>query len=199
MRPIQQTTLEVQAERADFARALASLDVSRLVFVDESGVVQGLRLAYGYAPLGEPCVEAAPYRKGRRTSLIGWISTTGGAVTAVEGTVGSVEFARFVVDDLAPSLRAGDVVVWDNHAIHKSTSVREAVEARGAVLLKQPRYSPDLNAIEMLWSKMKHLVRKARADTAQALDEALRSACAVVSEADLRGWINHVLHVTTAA
>jgi len=205
MRPMQQTTAEVQAERAEFARRLASLELSRLVFVDESGVVQGLRARYGYAPLGEPCVEAAPYRKGRRTSLIGYVGMSSGAVTAMAGTVTRAEFERFVVDDLAPSLVPGAVVSAvdqrrrDNHTIHKSAAVREAIEACGAVLLAQPRYSPDLNAVEMLWSKIKHLVRRARADTAEALDEALRAACAAVSEADLRGWICHVHRVTTAA
>lgn len=189
----------MQAERAAFAAAIAEIDISRLVFVDESGVLLGMRLAYGYARRGERCVEAAPYRKGRRTSLIGWIGSTSGAVTAMAGTVGSAEFARFVEDDLAPSLKAGDVVVWDNHAIHRSVAVREAIDARGAVLLAQPRYSPDLNAIEMLCSKVKHVVRKARADTTEALDEALRAACASVSEADLRGWIGHICHVASTA
>lgn len=196
---MQQTTPEVMAERAAFAQALSGIDASRLVFVDESGLLQGMRARYGYAPVGEPCVEYAPYRKGRRTSLIGWIGATSGAVTAMPGTVTRSEFARFVVEDLVPSLRAGDVVVWDNHTIHKSAAIREAVEATGAVLLAQPRYSPELNAVEMLWSKVKHLVRKARADTAEALDAALRAACAAVSEADLRGWIGHVLHTTTTA
>lgn len=198
MRPTQQTTPEVQAERAAFAEALAHIDASRLVFVDESGVLQGMRLAYGYAPRGQPCVETAPYRKGRRTSLIGFVSASGGAVTAMSGTVGGAEFARFVVDDLVPKLSVGDVVIWDNHAIHKSAAVREAVEATGAVLLAQPRYSPDLNAVEMLWSKMKRLVRQARADTAEALDAALRAACAAITEADLRGWIRHICPITAA-
>ena len=130
MRPSQQMTDDVQAERRTFAAALALIDAARLVFVDESGLVQGMRLAYGYAPEGERCAESAPYRTSRRTSLIGAISSTCGVVASVDGTVDRATFERFVVDRLAPTLEAGDVVIWDNHTIHKSALVREAVEAR---------------------------------------------------------------------
>ena len=142
MRPVQQMTEDVQRERRTFAEALAQIDPARLVFVDESGVVEGMRASYGYAPIGEPCVEVAPYHRGRRTSLIGWMAPTCGGVRAIRGTVTRATFERFVEEDLAPSLEVGDVVIWDNHTIHKSTRARAAVEARGAVLLKQPRYSP---------------------------------------------------------
>ena len=186
----------MQAERALFLQIVARIDPQRLVYVDESGVVLGMRRAYGYAPRGQPCIDSAPYRKGRRTSLLGWISRRGGHVVACEGTVDRAVFERFVVEDLAPSLQAGDVVVWDNHSIHKGAAARAAIEARGAVLLFQPRYSPDTNAIEMLWSKLKTLGRRARADTTAALHVATEQACAAVSEQDLRGWIGHVLRLT---
>ena len=190
MRPTQQTTAEVMAERAAFAEALVSIDASRLIFAPgESGVIQGLRLAYGYAPSGERCVEAAPYRKGRRTSLIGWIGSTCGAVTALPGTVGRAEFERFVVDDLAPSLEAGDVVVWDNHTIHKDALLVAEIEAKGASVRWLPRYSPDMNPAEWLWSWLKRRVRVACADTSDAVIGALREA---VSEGDVgmvEGWI----------
>ncbi len=155
-----------------------------------------MRRAYGYAPRGEPCIDVAPYRIGRRTSLIGWIGAEAGQVVGVEGTVNRAVFERFVVEELAPSLQAGDVVVWDNHVIHKGSRARAAIEARGARVLFQPRYSPDTNAIEMLWSKVKTRVRRARADTSEALHAALDEACAAVSEQDLRGWIGHVLRLT---
>jgi transposase len=105
--------------------------------------------------------------------------------------VGRSEFERFIVEDLAPSLKAGDVVVWDNHTIHQSDRAREAVKSRGAVLLSQPRYSPEYNAAELLWSKLKRLAREAGADTVEALHEAMTQACAAVSESDLVGWIEH--------
>ena len=73
--------------------------------VDESGIVAGGRVSYGYAPRGQRCEEHAPYRKGRRTSLIGWVGLGHGGVVAVEGSVDGDVFERFVRDHLAPKLR----------------------------------------------------------------------------------------------
>src|SRR5690606_3403616 len=122
MRAEQRLRDDVVAERATFAEWQQSVDGSRVVCVDESGVLAGMRTAYGYAPMGERCVEHAPYRKGRRTSLIGWVRGSGagepggcGKVVGVEGSVDGALFAVFVRDHLAPYLRPGDVVVWDNH------------------------------------------------------------------------------------
>jgi len=168
--------------------------------VDESGIVAGGRVAYGYAPRGERCEEHAPYRKGRRTSLMGWIGLGRGKLVAVEGSVGGDLFERFVRDHLAPRLEPGDIVVWDNHSIHRRPVLRAMIEARGASLVPQPRYSPEFNASEELWSKVKHLVRRARADTASALTEALESAVAVLTWEDSAGWLRHAgYHVDPTA
>lgn len=148
-------------------------------------------MAYGYAPRGERCEEHAPYRKGRRTSLIGWVGLGRGGVVAVEGSVGGDAFERFVRDHLAPRLQLGDIVVWDNHSVHKRPALREMIRARGAELVWQPRYSPEFNAAEPLWSKTKHLVRRARADTAAALSEALAAAVAALTWEDSAGWLRH--------
>lgn len=199
IRPSQQCRDDVRAERVAFAEQIAHIDASSLVFVDESGVCLGMRTAYGYAPRGEPCVEFAPYRIGRRVSLIGSMSASGGCVSALRGTVGRAEFERFVVEDLAPLLKVGDVVVWDNHTIHASAVARQAVEQAGAVLLKQPRYSPDCNAVELLWSKLKRLARAAAADTVAALHVAMEGACAAVTESDLEGWVGHIKRLSPDA
>ena len=159
-----------------------------MVCVDESGIVAGSRVAYGYATRGERCEEHAPYRKGRRTSLLGWVGLGRGGVVAVEG--GDV-FERFVRDHLAPRLERGVIVVWDNHSVHKRPELRALIEARGAGLVWQPRYSPEFNAVEELWSKVKHLVRRSRADTAAALTEALRSAVDALTHEDSLGWLRH--------
>lgn len=159
--------------------------------VDESGIVAGGRVAYGYAPRGERCEEHAPYRRGRRTSLLGWVGLGRGGVVAVEGSVGADLFERFVRDHLAPRLRKGDLVVWDNHSVHKRPALREMIRARGADLVWQPRYSPEFNASEEMWSKVKHLVRRARADTASALTAALSAAVGALTWEDSAGWLRH--------
>ena len=162
-----------------------------MVCVDESGIIAGGRVAYGYAPRGQRCEEHAPYRKGRRRSLLGWIGLGHGGVVAVEGSVDGDLFECFVRDHLCPKLREGDLVVWDNHSIHKRPRLRELIRSRGADLVWQPRYSPEFNACEEMWSKVKHVVRRARADTASALTEALRSAVGALTEEDSAGWLRH--------
>lgn len=162
-----------------------------MICVDESGIVAGARLAYGYAPRGERCEEHAPYRRGRRTSLLGWIGLGRGKVVAVEGSVGGDLFEQFVREHLAPHLHEGDLVVWDNHSIHKRPVLREMIEARGATLVPQPRYSPEFNTSEPMWSKVKHAVKRACADTQGALLDALDAAVGELTWDDSAGWLRH--------
>ena len=170
--------------------------------VDESGVVAGGRLAYGYAPRGERCVEHAPYQRGRhqrgrRTNLIGWLGLGRGRVVVAEDRVDGDLFEQFVREHLAPHLKQGDVVVWDNHSIHRRPVLRTLIEARGAVLAPQPRYSPEMNACEEMWSKLKQGLRRARADTGEALQEALTAGVAALTCSDSAGWLQHAGYVLT--
>ena len=180
----------MQAERAAFVGVQASLDAERVLFVDESGIERGMRCRYGYAPKRERCREHAPFRVGARTSVLGWVGLRGGHFAPLTGTVDGGVFARFVEHGLVPHLRPGDVVIWDNARIHGAEAVR-LVETTGARVVAQPRYSPDKNAIEPAWSKVKERVRRLRADTAEALDAALHAAVATLTAEDVRGWMRH--------
>jgi len=190
MRPSQRDRPDVADERAHYAEAMSLLNASDLVFIDESGIEQGMRLRYGYAPRAQRCIENAPFRIGRRTSLIGFVGIESGQVLPVKGSVNASVFETFVRGCLVPHLRAGMVVIWDNARIHSAEAVR-LVEATGARVLALPRYSPEYNAIEHFWSKVKHFVRKAGADTAETLSEALDAAVALVTPEDVKGWIEH--------
>lgn len=190
IRPAQQQRPDVATERTCFTETMKRLDAGRLVFVDESGLVRGLRLAYGYAPRGARCIENAPFRVGKRRSLIGWMSENGGEIVHFEGSVTADVFTHFVREHLVPSLEQGDIVVWDNARIHSPEATR-LVEAAGASVMPLPRYSPEYNAIEHLWSKLKHYVRKLKADTEQALKAAIEAAAACLRTADARAWIEH--------
>lgn len=182
--------------RAAFLAEVKDIPAERLVFVNESGVVRGMRAAYGYAPRGERCVDwavggpTAPFRVGKRLNLLGWMRQDSGGVTGVEGSVNAEVFERFVADSLVPSLKPGDVVIWDNARIHAAGSVAR-IEAAGARVLAQPPYSPDLNAIEMLWSKVKAIVRQKLADLYDELVAALHEAVEAVTPSDASGWIRH--------
>lgn len=190
MRPAQQHRPDVEAERAAFALVQPSLDPERLVFVDESGIWRGMRTAYGYAPRGQRCYEAAPFRVGRRLNLLGWVGLRGGCVAPLVGRIDAGVFERFVARYLAPALTPGDVVVWDNARIHSGRAVA-LVEATGARVLWQPRYSPEVNVIEQAWSKAKAAIRRWRADTEEALERALAEAMSSITSSDLQGWLRH--------
>jgi transposase len=187
--PQQAQRADVQAERAAFERWLERVDPARVKAVDESGVVQGMRLAYGYAKRGQRLITHAPLRKGKRLSLLGWLGVDGaGAVAMHQGTVKRYHFRGFIQQHLLPSLKPGEIVLWDNARIHEAPDLVEQIEALGAVVKPLPRYSPEFNPIEMLWSKLKHLVKKARADTEEALMVAVEEATDRVSASDAQGW-----------
>jgi transposase len=181
---------DVVARREAFLAEVATISAERMVFIDESGAVLGMRSAYGYAPRGERCVEVVPFRTGRRVNLLGWMAAAGGSVRAHEGSVTAEVFETFVAESVVPHLSPGDVVIWDNARIHRPEAVAliEAVEAR---VLPQPPYSPDLNAIEPMWSKVKAIVKQKLADTREALLDALDEAVSAVTLSDAAGWIEH--------
>jgi putative transposase len=191
----------VQAERAAYRAWQATLSeqarcsegTGRVFCVDESGIAIGERVRYGYAKRGQPCVETAPYRAGRRSNLIGFVCSDGtGAVTTIEGTpVCRKLFSHVMTDQLVPRLRQGDVVLWDNHTIHKHALLTAQIEAAGAKLVWLPRYSPDLNPAEYLWSHVKRRVRRVGADSAEALREALTQAVASVEPPHIAAWLRH--------
>jgi transposase len=96
---------------------------------------------------------------------------------------------------LAPRLEAGQIVLMDNLSVHTSGWVRELIEERGCELWLLPSYSPEMNPIEEAFSKVKHLLRKAKARTFDALFEATARALGAVSLGDARGYLEHCGYV----
>ena len=138
---------------------------------------------------GERAVGAVPYGHWSVTTMVAAITWAGvlASLTYAGGT-DTEAFGTFIEQVLGPQLRSGDVVVLDNLSAHKAERVRQAVEARGAVLLFLPPYSPDLNPIEKAWSKVKSWLRTRGARTALALYYAIGEALDRVTAADCRGF-----------
>ncbi len=192
MMPSQQNRPDVKQEREDFQQWIEQVDPARVKVIDESGLVRGLRLSYGYAPRGQRVYDTAPLVHRKRLNLVGWMGLDGSGVVATHvGSVSGYVFRGFVREHLVPFLKPGDIVVWDNHRIHGVEEIDQMIAACGATVKRLPRYSPDLNPIEMLWSKLKHYVKKARADTLDALEEAVTGAVSLVTASDARGWYAH--------
>ena len=105
-----------------------------------------------------------------------------------EGALDGELFKEYVVQCLAPALQPGDIVIMDNLSSHKVDGVIEPIIAAGATVRYLPPYSPDLNPIELMWSKIKAYLRKLKARTKEALQQALVEALDNISTADVLAW-----------
>ncbi len=144
----------------------------KLVFLDETGASTNMTRTRGRAPVGERCVSPVPHGHWKTTTFLAGLRV--GAVTApmvLDGPMDGDAFLVYVRDFLCPTLKPGDIVIADNLGSHKTAAAREAIEAVGAELRLLPPYSPDLNPIEQLFSKLKALLRKAAHRTVEALWE----------------------------
>jgi transposase len=143
-------------------------------------------------PMGERAVDAVPKNWGDNVTVTAALTLDGiVAPMWLHGAMNARAFEAYVEQCLGPELRPGDVVVLDKLTAHKTTRVRELIEARGARLVYLPSYSPDFNPIEHAWSKLKALLRKAGARTLRKLRNALRWALLEITTGDAHGWISH--------
>ncbi len=113
------------------------------------------------------------------------------ACMTIEGATNTEVFKAYVREILVPTLRTGDIVVMDNLGAHKNALTLELISQAGAEVRFLPAYSPDLNPIEMMWSKVKALLRKSQARDHPALLVAIASALDRVTAQDARGWFAH--------
>jgi transposase len=172
----------------------------RLVFVDESSTNIALTPRYARAPRGERAFGKAPRNWGKNVTLISSITLEGiGPSISIEGSSDTESFGLYLKHILCPRLEVGQIVIMDNLSVHKSKWVRELIEDRGCQLWLLPSYSPDFNPIEEAFSKVKGLLRKAKARTLEMLFEATREALYAVSKEDARGYFRHCGYVTPQA
>jgi transposase len=184
------TAHAAEQEREDVAReawfeAQIDLDPARLIFIDESGLNTKMARLRGRAPKGARCRAAIPHGHWKTTTFVAGLRLTGvDAAMLLDGPMDGVAFQAYVDEVLVPALTPGDVVVMDNLPAHKIAGVRAAIEAAGARLLYLPPYSPDFNPIEMAFSKLKALLRKAAERTVDGLWDAVSDAIGAFTTAD---------------
>jgi len=144
---------------------------------------------YGRAIRGERCRAPVPHGHWKTTTFVGALRLSGiTAPMTLDGAMNGAAFLAYVEQVLVPSLKPGDIVVMDNLPAHKPPAIREAIEHAGAELRFLPPYSPDFNPIEMAFSKIKALLKKAAARTVTALWDAIRDAINAVTPNDCRGF-----------
>ena len=113
-----------------------------------------------------------------------------------DGPTDAIVFRSYVEQCLAPSLRAGDIVVMDNLASHKVEGVREAIDHVGASVWYLPPYSPDLNPIEKMWSKVKTWLRRVAARTVEGLIQAIGEVLRAVDADECRAYFRSCGYAT---
>lgn len=147
---------------------------------------------YGRATIGQRAYGKVSRRHRVNLTVVGAIALDGvRAMMAYEGGTTREAFIRFTREALVPALKRGDVVVMDNLRAHYAHEVQDAIKKAGADVLYLPPYSPELNPIELTWSKMKAMLRKIGARTLHALAGALPECCRAIRPSDLYGWFKH--------
>ena len=156
--------------RARWASYQHRIDPSRLVFIDETWTKTNMAALRGWAPVGERLKAKAPYGHWNTMTFIAALRHDRiEAPWLIDGPINGQRFRLYVEKVLVPTLLPGDIVLADNLGSHKSKAVRTAIRNAGAHLIFLPKYSPDLNPIEQVFAKLKHLLRKAGARTIEAV------------------------------
>lgn len=161
----------------------------RLVFIDETSLNTKMTRLRGRSRRGERLKASAPFGKWGTQTLIASLRHEGlTAPWVIHGAMNRAAFNIYVETQLAPTLAPGDIVILDNLSVHKSARAEAAIRARGAWMLFLPQYSPDLNPIEMAFSKLKAHLRKAAARTFDAMFNALQDICHLFQPDECRNY-----------
>ena len=192
MIPAEQNRPQTQEQRRNFRTAARFLDPDQMVFLDESGAKTNMTRLYGRAPKGQRCNFSNAHGNWTSMTMLSAMRSTGvieGATFLFDGPMNAPTFLQYVENHLAPALSPGDVVIMDNLSSHKAAGVRAAIEAVGADLWFLPPYSPDLNPIEKLWSKIKTGLKRVAARTYDGVLAAMRATFRSVTTTECRNYV----------
>jgi transposase len=165
----EQTRPDVARRRYWWRKYQGMIDPSRLVFIDETWTKTNMAPLRGWGEKGERLQAFVPHGHWKTMTFLAALRHDGITAPCVfDGPINGASFLSYVEQFLKPTLKPGDIVVLDNLGSHKSKAVRQAIKAVGARLVFLPPYSPDLNPIEQVFAKLKHLLRKAKERTVEA-------------------------------
>lgn len=172
--------------------ASSSLDPSRLVFIDETWASTNMTRTHGRCPQGKRLIMDVPHGHWKTTTFVAALRLDGlTAPTVVDGAMNGDVFVAYVEQQVVPTLKPGDIVVMDNLSSHKRAAVHTAIEAAGATLRYLPPYSPDLNPIENVFSKLKAKLRATAKRTIAELQKYLGDSLDVLAPEECRNYFRH--------
>ena len=178
--------------RAQWPKTVENIPVRNLVFLDESSANTCLARLWGWWRKGERLRSFIPCGRWHTTTMVCAIRSEGVfAPLILDGAMDGEAFLAYVEQVLIPALRPGDVVVMDNLSTHKTGAVTDAFRKHNVEVLFLPPYSPDLNPIENMWSKVKSVIKRQARRTLNSLMYAMAEALETVTESDCLGYFNN--------
>jgi transposase len=198
LRATEQERKDVARARRKWIREQGLLDPAKLVFIDETSVNTNMVRLYGWGPSGMRLVEHVPLGQWETLTFVSALRHDGMvAPMLIEGPMNGELFLAYVEQCLAPTLKPKDIVVVDNLTSHKVAGVAEAIEAAGATLRYLPQYSPDLNPIEMPFSKFKAYLRKLAQRTIPGIRRGIRSFLSSLKGQECANYLRHAGYAST--
>jgi transposase len=197
--PSKKSLRAAERQRADVARARRRwireqgfLDPAHLVFIDETAVTTNMLRLNGWNPRGERLISDAPMGHWETVTFIAGLRQTRiVAPMLIKGAMNGETFLVYIEQCLVPTLKRGDIVVIDNVPFHKVAGVGEAIQAVGASLRYLPKYSPDLNPIELVFHPLKTFLRKAAQRTIDGLRRSVGSYIRALDPSECMGYFRH--------
>ncbi|WP_430454880.1 IS630 family transposase [Rhodopirellula europaea] len=182
MHASEQERSDVKERRIGWKKQQRRLDISKLVFLDETGARTNMTRRYGWGPSDERVTDFVPHGHWETTTLIHAIDCRGSRASLItNGPTNAWVFEAYVDWLLAPALRPGDILIMENLSSHKGAAVLEKIRATGAEVQFLPPYSPDLNPIEQIFSKIKAHLRRLAVRTERKLYNAIGKAIDAVT------------------
>ena len=185
-------------KRERWKRYQGRIDPARLVFVDETWAKTNMTRTHGRALRGHRLVAAVPHGRWTTLTFMAGLRSDGIVAPCVwDGPINGETFFAWVRHELAPTLQHGDIVVLDNLGSHQGQAIRRAIRKAGAHLLFLPPYSPDLNPIEMVFAKLKTLLRKADERSIAAVWHRIGSLLDQFSPNECMNYLRHAGYGST--
>ncbi|MCM1316367.1 MAG: IS630 family transposase [Alistipes senegalensis] len=191
MRAAERKDRRVKKQRKKWNKKQRTMKKRKIIFLDECGINTNMTRYYGRAKGKKRVYDYVPAKRIKRTTLLSSVRLDGTlAYTFFQGALTGKIFLDYIRNILVPTLNKGDIVIMDNLSCHKVKGVAEAIENAGATVLYLPPYSPDLNPIEMMWSKIKSLLRTWKARSSEVLNQFIEKALSAVTTENIDHWFS---------
>ena len=175
-----------------------AMDPSKFIFLDETGMHLNMTTDYARALMGQRIAMPKPFIRGNKITFIGALSLEGieAAIYGEWSANGSILY-QFLEKSLVPKLSGAHTVFMDNVSFHTSECIETLIQSTGAKLVLLPPYSPDFNPIEMMWSKIKDILKKLEPRTMKQYERAIKNAVNEVTQSNIAGWFSHSGYLLT--